>query len=239
MASPAYEQILQVPAFDLNLSQLRHRHANHPLREELATASAGLAAAEVVAAEIEERKHVLDREQKRHSDDVELIDAKRTEIDGKLYDGSVTASKDLLALQDEAAALLARQRGIEDQELEIMEQLESVGGELATARMVIADADAAVTGATDALAAATAELDAEIEVVVGQRAEAAEPAPADLLARYEQLSTQFDGVAVARLENGACDGCHIQLSAVAIDRLSKASDDAVVTCEECGRLLVQ
>jgi predicted nucleic acid-binding Zn-ribbon protein len=75
--------------------------------------------------------------------------------------------------------------------------------------------------------------------VVGQRADAAEPASADLLARYEQLSAQFDGVAVARLENGACDGCHIQLSAVAIDRLAKASDDAVVTCEECGRLLVQ
>ena len=239
MASPAYEQILQVQAFDLNLSQLRHRHANHPIRQELASASADLAAADAVVAEVEERKHTLDREQKRYSDEVELIEAKRTEIDGKLYDGSVTASKDLLALQDEAAALLARQRGIEDQELEIMEQLESVGSELVAARAVVADAEAAVQTATDALAAATAELDAEIEVVVGQRADAAEPAPADLLARYEQLSSQFDGVVVARLENGACDGCHIQLSAVAIDRLSKAPDDAVVTCEECGRLLVQ
>ena len=239
MASPAYEQILRVQALDLNLSQLRHRHATHPLRAEHGAAAAALAAAEGVVAEIEGRKHELDRELKRHSDEVELIEAKRAEIDTKLYDGSVTASKDLLALQDEAAALLARQRGIEDQELEIMEQLEGVGEELASARATVADAEMATERAAGALGEATAELDAEIDAVATERAEAAAPAPPDLLARYEELSSQFDGVAVARLVNGACDGCHIQLSAVAIDQLSKAPDDAVVTCEECGRLLVQ
>jgi predicted nucleic acid-binding Zn-ribbon protein len=239
MASPAYEQILQVQALDLNLNQLRHRHATHPLRADHAGAATALAAAQATAEEVETRKHVLDRELKRHSDDVELIEAKRTDIDGKLYDGSVTASKDLLALQDEAAALLARQRGIEDQELEIMEQLESVNEELAAARTAIAGAEAEVDKAAGALAEATAEIETEIEVVSEKRAAAADPAPPELLARYEELSAQFDGVAVARLENGSCDGCHIRLSAVAVDQLSKAPDDAVVTCEGCGRLLVQ
>ncbi len=239
MASPAYEQILRVQALDVNLSQLRHRHATHPLRAEHETAASALAEAEAAASEIEGRRHELDRELKRHSDEVELIEAKRTEVDTKLYDGSVTASKDLLALQDEAASLLARQRGIEDQELEIMEQLEAVGDELTAARAAITETEAKTGEAAAALADATAELDAQIEAVEAERADAAAPAPPELLARYEELSAQFDGVAVARLENGTCDGCHIKLSAVAIDQLSKAPDDAVVTCEECGRLLVQ
>ena len=239
MASAAYEQILRVQALDLTIAQLRHRHANLPVRAELAAAEATLAEASNTVEGIEERKHTLDRELKRHSDDVELIEAKRAEIDGKLYGGSVTASKDLLALQDEAASLLGRQRGIEDQELEIMEQLDAIGDELTAARAVVVEADGDVQKLTATLAAAAAEIDAEIEEVAAERGAAAAPAPPDLLARYEQLSAQFDGVAVARLENGACDGCHIKLSAVAIDQLAKASDDDVVTCEECGRLLVQ
>ena len=239
MASQAYEQILQIQTLDLNITQLRHRHANHPLRTELANIDGEIEAGEARVAEIEERNHGLERELKRFSDEVATVEARRAEIDGKLYDGSVTASKELLALQEEAAGLLERQRGIEDQELEIMEQLEGVGEELAAARSDLSDLNNSRTRVDEELRDATAELDAEIISVEADRVEAAGPALPELLARYEELSGQFGGVAVARLNDGRCDGCHMQLSAVAVDRLSKAPEDAVVTCEECGRLLVR
>ena len=60
-----------------------------------------------------------------------------------------------------------------------------------------------------------------------------------MLASYEELREQFGGQPVARLVGANCDGCHIQLSAVAVDRIGKMPEDAVVTCEECGRLLVR
>ncbi|MCP3987504.1 MAG: hypothetical protein GY724_00380 [Actinomycetia bacterium] len=239
MASPAYEQILDVQALDLRLVQLRHRLATHPARAEAAEASAETTRLEEVAAEVEGRHHELERDRKRLDDEVEMIEAKRKDVEGKLYDGSVTASKDLIALQDEGRSLLERQTRIEDDELEIMETLEQVGAELEAERAKIAKAIEAREVAEDTLAKATIDLEAEMEQVIDERRVAAEPANPVLLARYEELSAQFDGVAVARFADGRCDGCHMQLSAVAVDQLTKAPDDAVVTCEECGRLLVR
>lgn len=239
MASPAYEQILEIQSLDLHLTQLRHRLDNHPARAEVAEAEAAMATIEVRLEEIDGRRHELDRSLKRLSDEVETIEQKRTEVDAKLYDGSVTASKDLLALQDEAASLLDRQRGMEDDELEIMEQLEAVGDETAAARDELAVVQARRDQSLIALDEATTEIKGEIEAATQQRSTAVEPALPELLARYEALAKDFGGVAVARLVDGRCDGCHMQLSAVAVDQLGKAPEDAVVTCEECGRLLVR
>lgn len=239
MASPAYEQILEVQSHDLNLVQLRHRHENHPARADVAAGVDEVARIDAEIAALDERKTALDRSLKRLSDEVATIEAKRSGIDAKLYDGTVTASKELLALQHEAASLLERQRGVEDDELELMEQLEVLGAELDQARASRTVAGESLERAEAALGEAVAGLEAEMTTAEAERAAAAAPAAADLLARYEQLAPQYGGVAVARLADGRCDGCHMQLSAVAIDQLNKAPDDAVVTCEECGRLLVR
>jgi predicted nucleic acid-binding Zn-ribbon protein len=77
--------------------------------------------------------------------------------------------------------------------------------------------------------------------VAAERADAAATVADDaLVAEYEALRRQLGGVAVAPLtDSGACGGCHLVLSAMERDRIKKLPDDARVTCEECGRLLVR
>ena len=41
-----------------------------------------------------------------------------------------------------------------------------------------------------------------------------------------------------RLVGGSCGGCHLALSVMELDRVRKAAPDAVITCEQCGRILV-
>lgn len=239
MASPAYEQILTVQNLDLNLRQLRHRHQHHPARTDIAAVDAEIAEVDERLAEIESRHHDVERQRKRLEDESALMQAKRKDIDGKLYGGDVTASKELLALQDEAAMLLGKQTELEDQELELMETLESVGSERDTATGTRDDLTSRRSELEASLAAALVEIDTEVAATESQRIDAAAGADGALLSSYEALKDQFDGVAVARLANGACDGCHIHLSAVAVDQMGKMADDAVVNCEECGRLLVR
>jgi predicted nucleic acid-binding Zn-ribbon protein len=239
LASQAYEQILQIQALDVSLRQLNHRIENHPARLGIAEIDGELANHDQAVAEVAEHQHELQRQQKRIEDEVALVADKRLDIDGKLYGGEVTGSKELLALQDEAASLLNRQTQMEDDDLLIMEQLEEVDSKLA----VLAEARAAFEqqrAAQEAeLQSAVAEIEAEIRTVAGQREAEARSANVELLATYKGLMRQFDGVAVARLVGSRCDGCHMQLSAVAIDQIGKMPEDAVVTCEECGRLLVR
>lgn len=245
MASPAYELILEIQALDLSIDQLRHRAATHPERERLAEVAAQLAEHDQDAASVEESRHQLERDIKRLEDEVALIKDRRSEIEGKLYGGEIQASKELLALQDESQSLLDKQTGLEDQELELMEQLEEVGAELATRSEQRAAIETTQGEAKGRLDAAVAEIEAEIDEIGRRRADAASPAPGaiggwdELVTRYDELRGQFDGVPVARLVDNHCDGCHIQLSAVAVDRMAKMPADEVVTCEECGRLLVR
>ena len=53
------------------------------------------------------------------------------------------------------------------------------------------------------------------------------------------LRSRLGGVAVARLVGKTCQGCHLQLSAVEIDRIRRLDVDELVHCEACGRLLVR
>lgn len=238
MASPAYEKILHVQAVDLQLSQLVHQHANHPARQPVAESEAEIAGIDQELAAIEQRRHNVDRERKKLEDEAALLADRRIAIDTKLYGGEVTASKELLALQDEAAGLKTKQDAIEDQELELMEQLEQIDAERAEAGRRRATVSERLAGRQAELALALSGLDSEIETVEAERSRSAADSEPTLLARYEELRSQYGNVAVARLVNGACNGCHIHLSAMAVDQMTKMADDAVVTCEECGRLLV-
>ena len=121
----------------------------------------------------------------------------------------------------------------------VMEQIEELEEELGSLAERWSQLEGERAAADGELAEAVAELDHEIAGTAAEREAAAGSANKELLARYESLRTQYDGVPLARLVDGRCDGCHIQLSAVAVDQMAKMPEDAVVTCEECGRLLVR
>lgn len=239
MASPAYEKILALQALDLNIMQLRHRHANHPARQALDALHAEKQQLDAVGVELGERHHDLERQRKRFEDEAALISDRRADIDKKLYGGEVTASKELLALQDEAASLKQQQTDLEDQELELMEQLDELSTEQSGHDEQLKGLQNRIDSAQAELDGQLKEIDAEIVGVEDDRNLAVADADSVLVEQYEALRPLYDGVAVARLTNGSCDGCHIQLSAVALDQMMKMAEDAVVTCEECGRMLVR
>lgn len=239
MAAPAYEQLLIVQELDTTIDQRKHRIANHPTKIEIAAVDEHVADVAATVSEVEARRHELQRDLKRLADEVAMIDEKRTQIDAKLYDGSVTGTKDLLALQDEAKMLLDRKTSIEDDELEIMMSVEEVEAELAPS---IATREQLATERARLVAEMEADIvdiQADLAMVEGTRVDEAEAVPSELLAHYERLRIDFGGVAVAKLVGSTCDGCHMSLSAVAIDQIKKQPDDAVVTCDDCGRLLIR
>ena len=239
MASVEYEQILVVQAHDMELRQMRHRRASHPERLIVDEAVAVTQTIDAQVAEVEQRKHGVQRDINRLADKVAQIEAKRAEVDHKLYGGSVTANKELMALQHEAANLLDRQNSVEDEELELMEQMEAIDDELAGLGSQRQQALGTQTAAEKVLGEALAVIDADIAQAESERGVVASASNPELIELYEQMAPQFDGAPIAKLTNGRCDGCHIQLSAIAVDQINKAPEDSVVSCEECGRVLVR
>ena len=75
--------------------------------------------------------------------------------------------------------------------------------------------------------------------MAGQRREAVEGVPADLLALYEKLREQKSGVGAAALRARRCGGCSLELDRSELADIAKQPSDAVTRCEECGRILVR
>lgn len=232
-------QLLVVQAHDSAIDRLAHSRENLPEFQALAALDDEQAHVEAQRAAIAEERHNVGREQKRLEDDAALITERIDRENLRLYDGSVTAHKDLQAIQAEVATLSDRRSEIEDGVLEAMEQGEPLDAALAEFDRKLADIDARRAQATASLAESQAAIDADSQSERNQRDEAAEQVTDDLLAQYETSRKNCGGVGVCRLLDKTCEGCHLTLSAVEIDRLRKEPEGAIVRCGECTRILVR
>lgn len=238
MSSPL-ARLLDLQELDISIDQLRHRRINLPQRAELKRlAAAATDAAKAIQPVIDERS-ALARQEKRLEDDAATVNDKATSENKRLYSGSVTSPRELQSIHEEIESLKRRQRELEDHALDLMVQIEPLDATIGDSEQAQRDRDAQAEAVTDQLTIAEAAIDAELDAVAAKRgAIAAELEPA-VVAQYESLRANFGGVAVARLEQGSCRGCHIKLSSVEFDRVKHLPIDAVVHCEHCGRILIR
>ena len=242
------ERLLDLQSHDTRLAQLEHRHAQLPERAELHRLERDLAGLDERIAAAETHHAGLERLHRRYDDDLSSVLAKRERERGLLYSGQITAIRELQSLEEEVAALGRRQRVVEDKLLEVMEELESAGAELAELRTGREELAERIGVTADRLRTAAAEIDGECGRVRADRAAVAGEIAADLLERYEGLRIQIGGVAVARLEGTSCLGCYLTLPLMEVDRLRRLPDvgeappggidKGSATCTSCGRILV-
>jgi predicted nucleic acid-binding Zn-ribbon protein len=234
-----FEQLLALQDLDLRIHQLRHRRANLP---ELAAIEANAAErSELVAARAEVAVAHKDLVRRQHllEDEIAQVTGRAATHEANLYSGSVTNPRELQAMQDDIDSLHRRQRTLEDQDLEIMEELEPLTIQLASLDAASQAVEAVAADLQAALQAAAAEIDAELANLTTTRADAAAGIDHAVVADYEQLRVQLGGIAIARLVGNACGGCHLSLPAVELDRIRRLDPDTQVVCEECGRILVR
>jgi len=102
----------------------------------------------------------------------------------------------------------------------LIEQTNAEGSELsAEARRIVAEATAAFDAATR------------------DRAAVAGSVPNDLLAYYEKVAARSSGAALLRRRT--CEGCRMVLAGTDLQVLRQAAPDQIVTCPECGCILVR
>jgi predicted nucleic acid-binding Zn-ribbon protein len=234
-----WDDLLVVQEHDTTADQLEHRKLALPARAELEQVMADLAAVEARAGEVEAQRHELGRSQQRLEDEIAALSEKAVQHDKVLYGGTVSNPRELQAMQDEIAALKRRIGQLEDQELELMEQIEPLDADLGKLAAERTGLDDRATALRAAIAEGEVAIEGELATVRAERAAAAASIAPDLLEQYDRMRPQLGGIAIARLVGGHCQGCHLALSAVEIDRIRKLPPDEPATCEECGRLLAR
>jgi predicted nucleic acid-binding Zn-ribbon protein len=231
-------RLLDVQAHDTRLAQLAHRRNTLPELAELErhTMRRRVLDDELVAA----RTTVSDvrRELSKAEADVEQVRSRVTRNQSRLDAGQGSA-KDMQALQHELGSLAERQSVLEDAELEVMERLETAEGRIAELEGRAGELDGEIALLTKRRDEAFGAIDEEAAAERNARADAAAGLPGDLLALYEKVRDGRGGVGAARLFQRRCEGCRLELNPTDIARIRSAGDDAVLRCEECGRILVR
>lgn len=232
------DDLLVVQGHDTALDQLRHRKRTLAERAAVQQLEDELAALEQRRGDVMSQLSVIDTRQEQSEGETEATVKRIGEIDARMRSGGV-APRDLAAMQTEIEHLNARQRDLEDRTLEAMEEREPLDTLLASLDAERSAMDEKAGQARLALAEAEVALDAEIAEAEAARASAAGGLSADLLTQYERLRERLAGVGAAPLVGGSCGGCHLSLPATELDRIKKLPADAIVHCEQCGRILVR
>ena len=177
----------------------------------------------------------LRAELNRIESDVAVVDARRARDADRLQ--TVTNAKDAQGLESELASLARRKSDLEDAELEVMERLESADADVAQREGAIADTNAEGARLSaegkDAVTAATGDF----EAATRDRSALAASLPTDLVALYDRLAARNAGAAMLR--RATCEGCRMMLSGTDLAAVRQAAPDAVMTCPECGCILVR
>ena len=234
-----FDDLLIVQDHDSALDRLRHRRETLPERDALAGREEEI---EVIRAELEQlraRRDEAVREEKRLDDTVSAVEERRAEIERSLYSGSTSSPRELQAMQAEIEQFKRQRRSYEDQELDVMERRELLDTDVKALEVRLDATAAHADELRRALAAAEAEIDAEVQQEQATRSALADRLPPDIVSLYQQVRAKQRGVGAARLLGGTCQGCHLSLPAVEVDRIKHLPPDALVRCEQCGCILVR
>jgi predicted nucleic acid-binding Zn-ribbon protein len=177
----------------------------------------------------------LRREQKRLDAQGQSLTARIVPEEKRLYDGSVKNPKELSSIQHEVELLKEQRRRIEDELLELLGRLEVAEREHGVALEAVTRLEAEwekeqrdlkleATRLQDSIARADARREAQ-RTRLTPRA----------LQVYEGVRKRRGGMAVARIQGGACGGCRVSLPD-AVRKLAFSAEQ-IPQCPNCERIL--
>lgn len=185
---------------------------------------------DVAAAELRQLELDFDKS----NGELEILETKLTEHETRLFAGSMSA-RETEYMRLEVESLKGQRDAKEERVLGMLESVDPV-------RQTVADLDGSIDSTTaektsleGIIKAEWKKIDAELARKEERKKDALIPVPDDLVEIYEKLRQMKEGVAIGRLENGVCGGCHMTLSAT---EQAEALDADLPRCVHCRRILV-
>ncbi|MCK4362635.1 MAG: hypothetical protein KAW13_05075, partial [Dehalococcoidia bacterium] len=183
----------------------------------------------------EERLAELELSQRELEREVEDLRAKATASEEKLYGGTVKNPKELARLQEQVVNLQRKMRERDDKTLDIMSQVDTMQQKVSLKRGEVAKIEEDWQAEQASLSQQQAELGAALSTLEQKGKDLAARLDASSLELYQALRRKRQGRAVAKVEQGMCQGCRIALPMSELQRARIGQE--LVQCSSCERIL--
>jgi len=183
------------------------------------------------------RKHLADLEHQQHTAEwgVDDLGKKIAVEEKKLYDGSLKNPRELMNLQHEIDLFKERHREQEEQLLAIMMEVDAKQQAVALKRSELEVMERDWEANQERLSREQTDLEADLTMLEQKRESLGGQTDSASLEIYEELRQAKQGLAVAKVVQGRCQGCRISLPMS--DQQRARTGHRLVTCSNCGRIL--
>ena len=231
MTNPIVQALLVLQERDARVMALSAELENSPRL--LAAADAELERRTELFEELRTRTRQIEAERKKIDLDVQ---SKQSAIARyRAQQTQTRKNEEFAALNHEIDHAQKEISALEDTELELMEAYDRGQAEVAAAQKELLQVQDKIKHKKADLEKREAHVATELGEARTRQAEAERTVPEDVLARYRRILKSKKDVAIVPIRGGACGGCHMKLTTQTV--VSSRSAEALVSCENCGRLV--
>jgi uncharacterized protein len=195
------------------------------------------AAIETAKKEVEAGRARLDaakKEQRSREKDLEVVQAKRSKTEGRLYE--VKTNKEYSAVLAEIEEIKQEKGRVEEEILVLMESQERLTADIKDAEARFKARETQGKQEEAQLQEKLRAVEADLALVRTERTELAKQLPAPVLADYDKLLKARGGLALAQvIKPNLCGGCRMTVTPQRLQELR--AQTAPLPCESCGRYL--
>ena len=238
VARDIQEKLLALQNLDASLAQLDHKIKSLPVIKILEEKSQLLAKNRDLKIAAETELSDVQHELSRCEVDVEQV-VTRIEKDEKRMSSGTATPKELEQIQHELGSLARRRSELEEVELGVMVRVEEIQNRIAELVSTIATLTNEIGELQEVKSREVSTMEDARSQNQSDRIALSALIEPELLALYEKIRVASDGVGAALLKGSQCEGCHLDMNAAEIARIRALSDDEVVRCEECRRILIR
>ncbi len=225
------KRLIELQAIDVDVYRFKMQ-----LREMPAEIEALKAEFEVKKArlkELEEKTKAIQLAQKSHEGDLKTKEEAITKADGQLL--MLKTNKEYTAKLMEIESIKADKSIIEEKILLGFDELEAARKAMESERAVVASYEKDFTAKKKEIEEDMAVAQDQMKVKEGQRSQLTPDVRPDVLARYERILENKEGLAIVPMDNHACGGCHMHMTEQRVNEIKR--HDQIITCDMCARIL--
>ena len=226
---PEIQKLLILQDRDRKIRTLRQEleaapHERREAEEKLAAAMRNLDAVKQKAKEIEVERKKLENEAQAKRDSIAKFQTQKFQT---------RKNEEFQALSNEITRYEGDIRGLEDRELEFMDQAEKVRAQVAETEQQTKALKTQVERQLVDIEAKLGALAGNLKEVEAERAGLSAGVDEDLLDTFDRLFAN-KGEAVVPLEHETCMGCHMKVTTQTVVKVKGRRE--IVPCEQCGRI---
>jgi len=163
------------------------------------------------------------------------LSARIQESESLLMGGEVRNPKELEALQANVDSMRRHRSTLEDSSVEALVKADELGQVIAKQTRELEQQEAEWQTKRQAIDQELLKRKKEYLYLKHLREQAVQIIDDKMLEQYEYLRGRKDGVAVAKLDDGSCTACHMQVPIGVIGNVERSEE--LIVCPACGRIL--